>query len=202
MANQKKKNKQPQPQTLTKNCSKNTSTGPTRIIHVHNHTYKGSAPKAKTRNMVTQSPKNGLRCGFPKLLTAQSTEVDDQKLQIAQVETSEITTTNAEEDTIADHFNIFYFKMNNFHYLIDKFLKEKNVEDFIKIRNTIVTNFGNHFASEKDFKENISLGEAGYVTFEYIIWKGYLEHKLCFADKILNSKYTKVFINKFFIRGS
>ena len=198
MANQNKKDQKAKPKNQKPSGVKKNAP-PTKILHIHNHNHQKS--KVKTRNMVTQVPLNGLRCGFPKQLLPTSTQTerlnDFEILKIESINFSAEDETTSNHETLASTFKLLMHKMNIIYGKIDRFLHKKDEMS----RRALSAELGDNFSSEKDFRENISLGLMGYTTFEYMVWQGYHEFKMNVCE-IMKSKYTLNFLKNYFIPGS
>ena len=203
MANQKKKDKKPKTNNQNPTGVKK-NTAQAKIIHIHNHNNQ-KTKKFKSRNMVTQVPINGLRNGFPKQICSRATETEaPTEFEILKTKSINICTedvTTSEVDTLASLFNSFMGRLITVNFKIDSFIRAKDQTTLTSAREVLILEFGDNFQSKKDFSENISLGLAGYITFEYIVWKGYHEFKLN-IDDIMTSKYTQFFLKNYFIPGS
>jgi len=123
--------------------------------------------------------------------------ISDEILKVESINFSAENEITFNTETLASTFELLSRKMNIIYGKIDQFLHKK--DDVT--RKALSIEFGDNFDTEKDFRENISLGLMGYTTFEYMVWQGYHEFKMNICE-IMKSKYTQIFIKNYFIPGS
>lgn len=201
MTNQQKKKPSPkQPKIVNKNTAKskivdkNTpkskivdkNTPKSKIVHVHNHIYankngKSSGCKTKTRNMGCQVPRNGLRCGFKKIIEDKNYQTDiDKNLN--------------ELDTASGLFNSLDQNLAAVDCKIENFMRAKTQEEITLSKSVLTETFGQYFQSKTDFIESIQFKN---FSFEYLVWRHFCDYNFE-IDDILSCRLTRKFINKFF----